>query len=251
MFLCLSHPPLFPLSFTLFLSSHLLPLSPSLCLPRDSNIWISRVSHVPFSEWVMSHIWTSHMWMSYVTYMNESHVNELCHIYERVTCECIWTSHMWMSYVSYMNESQLCMRPITIMIAWCHTYEWVMYHMWMSRIPYVRESCHNYECVVVHIWMACMHTTTLQHAATHCNTLQHAAKHSQKHIIVINSRHRTVLHWLYPPIILLSANLCVYHIAYIYTPTHSRGDPPLLPKTREESISLYSDKHTDQTKRLK
>ena len=218
MFLCLSHPPLFPLSFTLFLSSHLLPLSPSLCLPRDSNIWISRVSHVPFSEWVMSHIWTSHMWMSYVT---------------------------------YMNESQLCMRPITIMIAWCHTYEWVMYHMWMSRIPYVRESCHNYECVVVHIWMACMHTTTLQHAATHCNTLQHAAKHSQKHIIVINSRHRTVLHWLYPPIILLSANLCVYHIAYIYTPTHSRGDPPLLPKTREESISLYSDKHTDQTKRLK
>jgi len=121
-FLCPSHPPRFPLSFTLFLSSPLLPLSPSFCLPRDSNIWMSRVSHVPFSEWVVSHIWTSRMWMSYVTYMNESHVNELCHIYERVACEWVM-SHLWTSVneLCHMYERVTC-EWVMGEVIFCHTH---------------------------------------------------------------------------------------------------------------------------------
>jgi len=27
----------------------------------------------------------------------------------------------------------------------CHTYEWVMSHIWMSHVTHMNESCHTYE----------------------------------------------------------------------------------------------------------
>ena len=48
-------------------------------------------------------------------------------------------SHISMS-MPYTNES-------------CHTYEWVMSHMWMSHVTHMNESCHTYEWVMSHIWM--------------------------------------------------------------------------------------------------
>ena len=36
----------------------------------------------------------------------------------------------------------------------CHTYEWVMSHIWMSRVTHMTESCHTYEWVVSHIWLS-------------------------------------------------------------------------------------------------
>ena len=30
----------------------------------------------------------------------------------------------------------------------CHTYEWVMSHIWMSHVTHLNESCHTYECVM-------------------------------------------------------------------------------------------------------
>ena len=39
-------------------------------------------------------------------------------------------SHIWMSHVTHINES-------------CHTYEWVMSHPWMSRVAHNNESCHT------------------------------------------------------------------------------------------------------------
>ena len=38
----------------------------------------------------------------------------------------------------------------------CHTYEWVMSHIWMSHVTHMNESCHTYEWFmshVSHIWM--------------------------------------------------------------------------------------------------
>jgi len=35
-----------------------------------------------------------------------------------------------MSHVTHMNES-------------CHTYEWVMSHIWMSHVTHMNESCHT------------------------------------------------------------------------------------------------------------
>jgi len=40
-----------------------------------------------------------------------------------------------MSHVTHMNES-------------CHTYEWVMSHIWMSHVTHMNESCHIYEWVM-------------------------------------------------------------------------------------------------------
>jgi len=35
----------------------------------------------------------------------------------------------------------------------CHTYEWVMSHIWMSHVTHMDESCHTYERVMSHIWI--------------------------------------------------------------------------------------------------
>ena len=41
-----------------------------------------------------------------------------------------------MSHVTHMNES-------------CHTYEWVVSHIfWMSHVTHMNESCHTYEWVM-------------------------------------------------------------------------------------------------------
>jgi len=46
-----------------------------------------------------------------------------------------------MSHVTHMNES-------------CHTYEWVMSHIWMSHVTHMNESCHTYEWVMSPMWMS-------------------------------------------------------------------------------------------------
>jgi len=43
--------------------------------------------------------------------------------------------------VIHMNES-------------CHTYDWVMPHVWMSHITHMNESCNAYEGVMSRIWMS-------------------------------------------------------------------------------------------------
>ena len=50
-------------------------------------------------------------------------------------------SHVWMSHVKRVNES-------------CHTYKWVMSHIWMSHVTHMNESCHTHEWVKSHIWMS-------------------------------------------------------------------------------------------------
>ena len=49
-------------------------------------------------------------------------------------------SHIWMSHVTHMNES-------------CHTYEWVMPYTWLCHETYMKGTCHTYEWVMSHIWM--------------------------------------------------------------------------------------------------
>ena len=50
-------------------------------------------------------------------------------------------SHIWMSHVTHMNES-------------CHTYEWVRSHIWMSHVTHMNESGHTYERVMSCMWMS-------------------------------------------------------------------------------------------------
>ena len=79
-------------------------------------------------------------------------------------------SHIWMSHVTHMNES-------------CHTWEWVMSHIWvvvshiwMSNLAHVNESRDTYEWVMSHIWMR-----NVTHMNETCHTLQHTATTQQRH----------------------------------------------------------------------
>ena len=46
------------------------------------------------------------------------------------------------------------MRMVTHVTESCHTYEWVMWHIWISHVTHMNESCHTYEWVMSHIWMS-------------------------------------------------------------------------------------------------
>jgi len=50
-------------------------------------------------------------------------------------------AHIWMSHVTHMNESR-------------HIYEWVMSQTWMSHVTHMNESCHTYKWVMARIWMS-------------------------------------------------------------------------------------------------
>jgi len=149
---------------------------------------ISHVTHMDESchtcKWVMSHTWMSH-----VTHMNES-----CHTYE-------WAmSHIRMSHVTRMDWDILCMythmnthmnthtnthmtshvicdlthdiiHMYTHMNGSCHTYKWVMSHVWLMT-SYASTHTHTYDMHVhKHTHMTCMYTHThIWHACTHTHT---------------------------------------------------------------------------------
>jgi len=152
------------------------------------HTWISHVTHMNQSchthEWVMSHTWVGMFYMTYMSHVTR--VFESRHAYEWVTSPIFmschtksrhraWTitSRVW-SHVTHMREScrthtsESCYtyRVLShIKRSPCHTYEWVLSHIFMSclheKMPldpdnYLSrvKSCHTYECVMSHIWMS-------------------------------------------------------------------------------------------------
>ena len=86
------------------------------------------------------------IWMSHVTWM--SHDLWMRHV-----------THKWMLKMVF-SFTHICMRSRTLVIASCHTYEWVMLHMWLCRVShmncnsiciYTYGSCHAYEWVMSHV----------------------------------------------------------------------------------------------------
>ena len=43
------------------------------------------------------------------------------------------------------------MRHVTRMNESCHTYEWVMSHIWIRHVTHINEACHTYEWVMSHL----------------------------------------------------------------------------------------------------
>ena len=86
-------------------------------------------------------------------------------------------SHIWMSCVTYMHES-------------CHTYEWVVSHIWMSRVTRMNESCHTYECVMSQIWMS--HVT---HMNEWCHVYEWVMSHTWiRHVTHTNESCHKYIH---------------------------------------------------------
>jgi len=77
--------------------------------------------------------------MIYVTHINQSCL-EFIHILALGRAE-IMPAYQYTSAIGHTYES-------------CHTYEWVMPHIWMSHATQMFESCQTYEWVMQHIWMS-------------------------------------------------------------------------------------------------
>jgi len=72
--------------------------------------------------------------------------------------------HMTMSYNDITCISFAKARHVTRVNESCHTYEWVMSHIWMSHVTHASESCHTYEWVMLHVWVS--HEWDLSHIWT-------------------------------------------------------------------------------------
>ena len=68
-------------------------------------------------------------------------------------------SHVWLIRVTLMNDS-------------CHTSKRVMSHVWMSLVTLMNDSCHTYECVISHVWLS--HVTLMNDS---CHTCKYAMSH--------------------------------------------------------------------------
>jgi len=68
----------------------------------------------------------------------------------------------------------------------CHTYEWVMSRVWMSRVTRMNESFQRYEWVITRIWMS--YTTCMIET---CHTYEWGVSHIwMSHVVHVNeSRH--------------------------------------------------------------
>ena len=119
---------------------------------------------------VMCHLWMRKLGSTYV-YLKP--VEHPCEVAQYPQTKALWLScvtyqwviaHLWTSRVTHMKESRES----------CVTDQWVMSHIWTSRDTRTNESHHTQKT-------CCINPHTLQHAlqhtATHCNTLQHTATH--------------------------------------------------------------------------
>ena len=112
------------------LSSCVLRVKTSKCKHISSSKFLRESCHT--YEWAMSQIWIRHV--MYVEFV----MSQVIHT-KTSNCKHISSSKFLKNscYVTNMNES-------------CHTYEWVMSHIWMSHVTNMRESCHTYEWVMSH-----------------------------------------------------------------------------------------------------
>jgi len=140
-------------------------------------------------------------------------LNHKCH--ELITHESRYmsrTHHTWVAYVTFdviQNES-------------CHTYEWVMSHIWMSHVTQVNESCHTCEWVMSHIWMS---------HVTHMNESCHIWKEGTS---PLNVREWGMSHMHESCYVAVRANVCLeihemYHVKWVMShismshATHTNG----------------------------
>ena len=124
-----------------------------------------------------------------------------------------------------------------ICVPWLvHMYAWVI-HMCAMTHSYVPHD--SFICVpwLIHMCAMCLpntasrsnHITTCVHTSPYCawKVKEITHTHTYTHtLIVVCGRHRTLCTASIPLLLLLSANVCVYHIAYVHSPTPMFGEPP-------------------------
>jgi len=125
--------------------------------------------------------------MSHVTYKwVMSHMNESCHTCAGAESE----SHLWMSNILLSHTYEwviycIWMRHVTHMNESCHMYECVMSHIWRSHVTNMNESCHTYKWMINCVWISCMRVRfwsyrMLQYVTVCCSVIQCVAAFCSK-----------------------------------------------------------------------
>jgi len=127
------------------------------------------MSHVT-DEWVMSHIWMSHVTYEWVT----SHMNESCHMwmspvtYEWVMSHMNEACHIWMSHVTY----ECVMSHVNeSRHTRSHVTLWVMSHIW--RVLEALVDQRMWMSHVTHIIESCTCEWVMSHTKESCHTISH------------------------------------------------------------------------------
>jgi len=132
-------------------------------------------------------------YISHVTRMNDScqmykshgtHMNESWHTY-KLMWQCKWgatcgvdkrhnVTHLYVRHEAGVDKRHMAclMSHVTCINEPCHTYEWVMSHIWMSHVTHMTTSCDTYEWVMSHIWMR-----HVAHMNESCHTYGWAMSH--------------------------------------------------------------------------
>ena len=100
-------------------------------------------------------------------------------------------SHVWMRHVTHMPyervSSHTWMSHVTRMNKFCHTYDWVTSQVWMSHVARMNESGHTYEWVMSQVWMS--HVT---HMNESCHGYEWVMPHiCMSHVPRMNKWHDT------------------------------------------------------------
>jgi len=121
-------------------------------------------------------------------------------------------------YAVYMSHVAVA-KDNTCMNESCHTYEWVMSHIWMSHVTHMNESCHTCEYVMAHVWMS--HVTRMTCLWLQCVAVNDTPgccrqRHNTYQWVMSYmwmSRLTRVNRWLH----ITNLCMCVYIYIYIYT----------------------------------
>jgi len=180
----------------------------SMCVTHEWGMLRTRMGHVThMSESCKTYEWVKHInkschtncIMSHIQLSRVTHTNEMSHT---------WPRHMtWVSHARHMSESNTSIRFVThakiirglfagfgsgckdSRAKYCHAYEWVTSHKWISHVTYMNESCftqnylkreskrwkwmegfsrsislsHTYEWVMSHTWMSHIYERVMSH----------------------------------------------------------------------------------------
>jgi len=137
--------------------------------------YLIHIRNIPHANSIDTSHTLSHI--LYVLWMYLQHVNV------SATCECVCNMWMYLQHVNVSATSEcICnmwMHLQHVNVS-CHTYEWVMSHIWMSHVTHMNESCHTYEWVMSYIWMSRFTRTNESYICMSQVT------HTRSHITVCN-----------------------------------------------------------------
>jgi len=89
-----------------------------------------------------------------------------------------WKNHEWVSTARISTPGSYVLS--------CHTYEWVMSHVWMGQVTHMNESCHTYEWVMSHIWFS---PSRWMHPANRMNESCHLYEWVMPHVWISHVAH--------------------------------------------------------------